>query len=170
MAPRAAAEALCAVLTALQASLGGIPTGYEYRLPTEAEWEYACRAGTTTEFHFGPDLFCNQALFAGTFRSPFYLCNNGIGTVPVASYLPKRVGLYDMHGSVHEWCLDSYAPFSSAAVTNPFVTGGANRIFRGGSWTDNSNHCRSASRGYTSPVGGTTFQGFRVVLAPILVP
>ncbi len=163
------ARAYCAALTAQQA--GNLPAGYEYRLPTEAEWEYACRAGTTTEFHYGAALFCNQARFWFSYHTnPPAYCGNSNGTVPVGSYAPNAFGLYDMHGNVLEWCLDSYASYSSAAVTDPFVTGGPDRVLRGGSWYDDSGVCRSAHRDSFDP--GLTFSdfGFRVVLAPVLVP
>jgi formylglycine-generating enzyme required for sulfatase activity len=165
------ARAYCAALTTQQAGLGNIPAGFEYRLPTEAEWEYACRAGTTTEFHYGPDLFCNQARF---YYSNHSNSSCGLtsfsGTVPVGSYVPNTFGLYDMHGNVWEWCLDSYAPYSSAAVTDPFVTGGPYRVFRGGGWFLYSDGCRSALRNYLDPGDAYGVLGFRVVLAPVLVP
>ncbi len=161
-------RAYCAVLTAQQA--GNLPAGYEYRLPTEAEWEYACRAGTTTEFHYGPDLFCNQAQFTYSHHSNSSCGSNG--TVSVGSYAPNAFGLYDMHGNVWEWCLDSYAAYSSAPVTDPFVTGtgGPLRVIRGGGWGDDSYGCRSAFRFSYDPGYTFTFIGFRVVLAPVLVP
>jgi formylglycine-generating enzyme required for sulfatase activity len=162
------ARAYCAALTAQQA--GNLPAGFEYRLPTEAEWEYACRAGTMTEFHYGPALFCNQARF---FYSDHSNSNCGVtlssGTVPVGSYAPNGFGLYDMHGNVWEWCLDSYAAYSSAAVTDPFATGSPYRVSRGGSWWGFSNGCRSATRSYGN-IGASFVIGFRVVLAPVLVP
>ncbi|MEZ6015025.1 MAG: SUMF1/EgtB/PvdO family nonheme iron enzyme [Planctomycetota bacterium] len=161
------ARAYCAALTAQQA--GNLPAGYEYRLPTEAEWEYACRAGTTTEFHYGPALFCNQARFEFSNHSNSS-CNAGGGTVPVVSYAANAFGLYDMHGNVQEWCLDSYGPYGSAAVTDPFVTGGPFRIFRGGSWGGDSFFCRSAYRSYSDPNYSLNNVGFRVALAPVLVP
>ncbi|MEZ6015018.1 MAG: formylglycine-generating enzyme family protein [Planctomycetota bacterium] len=161
-------RAYCAAPTAQQA--GNLPAGYEYRLPTEAEWEYACRAGTTTEFHYGPDLFCNQASFGSSYHSnPPTWCGN-TSPVPVGTYAQNAFGLYDMHGNVSEWCLDSHAPYTSAAVTDPFVTGGPFRVFRGGSWFSDSDLCRSAFRYYYIP-GLTNYRiGFRVVLAPVLVP
>jgi formylglycine-generating enzyme required for sulfatase activity len=165
------ARAYCAALTAQQ--VGNLPAGYEYRLPTEAEWEYACRAGTTTEFHYGPDLFCNQARFGHSYHSnPPAACSNPNGTAPVGSYAPNAFGLYDIHGNVWEWCLDSYAAYSSASVTNPFVTGGPYRVVRGGSWYNGSDICRSAFRFNGIIVPGITNSdlGFRVVLAPVLVP
>jgi formylglycine-generating enzyme required for sulfatase activity len=162
------ARAYCAALTAQQA--GNLPAGYEYRLPTEAEWEYACRAGTTTEFHYGPSLLCGLARFYYSFHSGSECVGWQSGTMPVGSYAPNAFGLYDMHGNLWEWCLDSWAPYISAAVTDPFVTGGPYRIFRGGSWGSNSRDCRSAFR-YGGVPGFTDHSvGFRVVLAPVLVP
>jgi formylglycine-generating enzyme required for sulfatase activity len=164
------ARAYCATLTAQESSLGNLPPGYEYRLPTEAEWEYACRAGTTTEFNVGADLFCSQANFANSYHS-----NSDCGpftTLPVASYTPNAWGLYDMHGNVWEWCLDMYEAYTSNSVTDPFVTGTFARVLRGGGRLSSaySWECRSAHRRYEGP-GGTSLQpGFRVVLAPILVP
>jgi len=163
-----AARDYCAVLTAEQTASGNIPAGYEYRLPTEAEWEYACRAGTTTEFNTGTGLFCSEAKFSYSYHSNS-TCNSG-GRAPVGSYFPNNWGLYDMHGNVWEWCLDSVANYPSGAVTDPFVTGGPDRVIRGGGWDFDSNGCRSAYRDYLDP-GNTNFNfGFRVVLAPVLVP
>ena len=162
------AVAYCAALTTQQAALGNVPAGYQYRLPTEAEWEYACRAGTTTEFTTGAALFCNDAKFYYSYHSNSS-CNSN-STVAVGSYAPNAWGLYDMHGNVWEWCLDSLALYPSGAVTDPFVTGGPYRVLRGGSWGYYSFRCRSAFRDYYSP-GYTDYgRGFRVVLAPVLVP
>jgi formylglycine-generating enzyme required for sulfatase activity len=163
------ARAYCAALTVQQ--VGSIPAGYEYRLPTEAEWEYACRAGTTTEFHYGPELFCDQARFLYSYHSnPPQCAAAPNGTAPVGSYAPNAFGLFDMHGNVWEWCLDSNGLYSSAAVTDPFVTGGPYRVVRGGSWFDPSSDCRSAVR-YNRVPGNTFWDiGFRVALAPVLVP
>ncbi|MBL8800488.1 MAG: SUMF1/EgtB/PvdO family nonheme iron enzyme [Planctomycetes bacterium] len=163
------AQSYCAALTAQQSALGNVPAGYQYRLPTEAEWEYACRAGTTTEFNVGASLFCYQAKFAYSYHSGSS-CGSS-SHVPVASYAPNAWGLYDMHGNVWEWCLDSYAGYSAGGVTDPFVTGGPSRVLRGGSWGSYSSLCRSANRSYVSAPGLTgSGLGFRVVLAPILVP
>ena len=166
------AQAYGAALTAQQAALGNVPAGYQYRLPTEAEWEYACRAGTTTEFHYGPSLACNQARFSYSFDlTPPASCQNPSGTVPVGSYAPNAWGLYDMHGNVLEWCLDYYAPYSAGAVTDPFVSAGLYRLHRGGGWFYESNLCRSAVRSsFTVPNNSSNGLGLRVVLAPILVP
>jgi formylglycine-generating enzyme required for sulfatase activity len=162
------AQAYCAALTAQQAALGNVPAGYQYRLPTEAEWEYACRAGTTTEFNVGSALFCNQARFGYSYHS-----NSSCGVsghLPVGSYPANAWGLFDMHGNVWEWCLDSFASYPAGAVTDPFVTNGPYRVLRGGSWRSDSNSCRSANRGNGTPGYTDDNFGFRVVLAPVLVP
>jgi formylglycine-generating enzyme required for sulfatase activity len=164
------ARAYCAALTAQQVGLGNVPLGLEYRLPTEAEWEYACRAGTTTEFHTGPALFCNEARFSFSYHSSSECSSWQRGTAPVGSSPPNVFGLYDMHGNVWEWCLDSYAAYSSAAVTDPFVTGSALRVLRGGGWSFSSDFCRSALRGRHGPGSTDDYKGFRVVLGPALVP
>jgi formylglycine-generating enzyme required for sulfatase activity len=164
----ASARAYCAALTAQQSALGGVPPGYEFRLPTEAEWEYACRAGTTTEFSVGASLDCNQANFGFSYHS-----NSTCGstsTVPVASYAPNASGIHDMHGNVWEWCLDSYVPNLTGPITDPFVTGDARRVMRGGGWRSDSAYCRSAVRLWAFESDSVFDFGFRVVLAPILVP
>jgi formylglycine-generating enzyme required for sulfatase activity len=143
-----------------------VPTGYEYRLPTEAEWEYACRAGTTTSWNVGNSLSCANANFY----------NNGYcvwQTSAVGSYSPNAWGLFDMHGNVYEWCLDSYAAYTNSAVSDPFMTGGTNRVMRGGSWGNwyyNLDSCRSASRNFFNSASWHDNIGFRVVLGPIRVP
>jgi formylglycine-generating enzyme required for sulfatase activity len=96
-------------------------------------------------------------------------CNTS-GTATVGSYAPNAFGLYDMHGNAFEWCLDSLAPYNSAAVTDPFVTGGPLRICRGGSWNDGSHACRCAFRRSFVPSTVSHGVGFRIVLAPVLVP
>lgn len=162
------AVAYCAALTSQEQTAGNLVSGYEYRLPTEAEWEYACRAGTTTEFNVGPDLFCGQAQFGYSYHSNSSC--NPISTKTVGGYAPNAFGLYDMHGNVWEWCLDSYAAYSAGSVTDPFVLGGPYRVIRGGSLAFDSYNCRSAFRGYVSP--GLLYNGigFRVVLSRVLVP
>ncbi len=162
------ARAYCAALTAQEQAAGNVPAGMEYRLPTEAEWEYACRAGTTTEFNVGAGLFCGQAIFGYSYHSNSS-CNSG-SPVNVGSYSANAFGLYDMHGSVWEWCLDSYAGYSGASQTDPFVTGGLVRVLRGGGWNNFSYNCRATIRNYYSPGFLYNTFGFRVVLAPVLVP
>jgi formylglycine-generating enzyme required for sulfatase activity len=163
------ALAYCSALTAQETAFGNVPAGMEYRLPTEAEWEYACRAGTTTEFSIGADLFCADARFWSSQHSGSSCGIDPLaGTTETGSYTANAFGLYDMHGNVWEWCLDTYANYSSAAVTDPFVSGGANQVLRGGSWGDVSSSCRSAHRNNSSPSYLNGGVGFRVVLADII--
>jgi formylglycine-generating enzyme required for sulfatase activity len=160
------ARSYCAALHAQQAALGAVPSGYEYRLPTEAEWEYACRAGTTTSWNVGDALDCSQT---NHYSSSFDAYCVG-QTSAVGIHAPNAWGLFDMHGNVYEWCLDSYGDYPSSAATDPFVTGGPYRVLRGGSWDGDPVDCRSAFRSGDVP-GGRDFRvGFRVVLAPVLVP
>jgi formylglycine-generating enzyme required for sulfatase activity len=157
------AMAYCAALTATEAAAGRLPAGYQYRLPTEAEWEYVCRAGTTTEWNTGASLTTSQANFM-----------NGVGqTAIVGSYAANPFGLFDTHGNVWEWCLDLWegtANYPSSAVSDPYVSSGPFRVARGGSWGNTADFCRSASRGLNFPGGTGDGTGFRVVLAPVLVP
>ncbi|MBL4770406.1 MAG: formylglycine-generating enzyme family protein [Planctomycetes bacterium] len=162
------ARAYCAVLTTRERALGNLRPGLEYRLPTEAEWEYACRAGTTTEFNIGPDLLCIDAKFGRLYRGG-PSCNSN-STVNVGSYPANGWSLYDMHGNVWEWCLDSFENYSAASMTDPLVTGGVSRIIRGGHRGSYSYHCRSAMRWHTNPIFLNFGIGFRIVLAQALAP
>lgn len=166
-----AAQLYCMALNSQQSALGAIPQGYHYRLPTEAEWEYACRAGTTTEFNTGPDIVCNQAQIGAT-RSPCPGPNQCgyVSTAAVDSYTPNAWGLKNMHGNVREWCLDSFELYTPGSSVDPFVTGGQFRTIRGGSWDLPSEFVRSAFRALYLPGHGDWGTGIRVVLAPILVP
>jgi formylglycine-generating enzyme required for sulfatase activity len=152
----------CDALNAAETLAGRVPPGYQYRLPTEAEWEYCCRAGTTTEWNTGSGLSPLQANYGST------------QTRVVGSYAANPWGLFDTHGNVWEWCLDSWdvsVNYPSSQVSDPLVLGHAGRVFRGGGWAFGDTDCRSAYRGYYysgSPNG--PYIGFRIVLAPILVP
>ncbi len=133
--------------------LNGLVSGGGFRLPTEAEWEYAARAGTTTPFHTGRCLDTNQANYDG--NHPLDGCSKGEyrgTTVKVASFAPNAWGLYDMHGNVWEWVEDWHGNYPSGSVTDP--TGpsqGTDRIRRGGSWYFRAKLCRSAYRGIFAP-------------------
>ncbi|MDD3723587.1 MAG: formylglycine-generating enzyme family protein [Lutibacter sp.] len=135
------------------------------RLPTEAEWEYACRAGTTTPFNTGNNLTTSQANYHGNY--PYN--NNAKGvyrekTTPVGSFAPNAWGLYDMHGNVWEWCSDWYGDYSTSAQTNPKgPSSGSYRVLRGGSWINYADYCRSARRGYDTPDSRDDCIGFRLV-------
>ena len=138
--------------------------GNKYRLPTEAEWEYACRAGSTTPFSFGRCLSTDQANYNGHY--PLSGCSKGKyreKTVSVANFLPNDWGLYDMHGNVWEWCQDWYENYSSGSVTDPKgPSSGARRVGRGGSWDDGARLCRSANRADGSPGNRDDGLGFRL--------
>jgi formylglycine-generating enzyme len=165
------AVAYCAVLTAQEQALEQLPAGYVYRLPTEAEWEYACRAGTTNATAFGDSLSSMLANFDG--NNPYHGATKGPlinQTTNVGSYTPNLWGLYDMHGNVAEWCWDWYwTDLPTGSVTDP--TGhdtGVFRVVRGGCWTYTGRDCRSATRDKRKPEEKHNYLGFRVVLAPAL--
>jgi formylglycine-generating enzyme required for sulfatase activity len=158
------AMAYCSTRTAMEAAAGRIPAGYQYRLPTEAEWEYCCRAGTTTEWNIGTSLACGQANIGG--------CGPSETTIG-GTYSANAWGLFDMHGNVFEWCLDLWnatANYPSSAVSDPLVSTGSFRIIRGGDWLYSAAGSRSALRYGYDPGFAYGSIGFRVVLAPILVP
>jgi len=136
-------------------------TGKTYRLPTEAEREYACRAGSVTAFNTGNTITVQQANFVnaeGQYRA---------NTVPVDSFAPNAFGLYNMHGNVWEWCSDWYGDYGSGMVTNPVGPAtGSDRVLRGGSWNYNAEYCRSAYRSYDTPGYRNSNVGFRLVFVP----
>ena len=137
-------------------------TGQIVRLPTEAEWEYACRAGTTTDWNTSASLSTSQANFAGAIGQ----------TSAVGSYAANPWGLHDMHGNVFEWCLDSWdgsANYPAGPVSDPWVTSGPDRVLRGGGYGASSSGCRSASRLGNTPSYMANGVGFRAVLAPVLL-
>jgi formylglycine-generating enzyme required for sulfatase activity len=139
-----------------------------YRLPTEAEWEYACRAGTTTPFYTGRCLGTDQANYDGNY--PLKGCPKGEfrqKTTPVGSFPSNPFGLYDMHGNVWEWCQDWHGPYPSEPVVDP--TGpatGSVRVRRGGGWFNVGRVCRSAYRGAFAPAFRYWDGGFRLVRRP----
>jgi formylglycine-generating enzyme required for sulfatase activity len=134
-------------------------TGREYRLPSEAEWEYACRAGTTTPFHFGETITTDLANYDG--NSTYANAPKGKyrqQTTDVGSFLPNGFGLYDMHGNVWEWCADDWHIWLNSDKSN------TTKVLRGGSWYYYPWICRSAVRYYYSPAIDINFGlGFRIV-------
>jgi formylglycine-generating enzyme required for sulfatase activity len=166
----------CAHLTQQEAAAGRLPAGWVYRLPTESEWEFACRAGTTTAFNFGSAIHGGMANFYDYWEydasiGGVYVPNPAVPwlarTTTVGSYPTNAWGLSDMHGNVWEWCGDWYDNYPAGSVTNPQgPASGTYRVFRGGSWLDLGANCRSAQRNYFSPSYSDYSVGFRVVLAP----
>ena len=159
----------------LSARDGEARAGRRYRLPTEAEWEYACRARTTTASHYGDTLSSMRANFNGLF--PYGKADKGPylrRTSKVGSYAPNAFGLYDMHGNVAEWCSDyydkDYYPHSPRENPQGPAQGVLStdyndyyRVARGGSWLDEGRACRSACRYRAMPSDGYHMIGFRVV-------
>jgi formylglycine-generating enzyme required for sulfatase activity/serine/threonine protein kinase len=146
----------------------GDKLGKRFRLPTEAEWEYAARAGSITAFHFGETISTEQANYDGNRTD-----GEGRSGVqrnepkPVGSFPPNSWGLHDMHGNVWEWCSDWYGPYPSGGVTDPPGAGtGYARVLRGGSWDSSQVACRSAHRFFRNPEVREIIIGCRLVLCP----
>jgi len=159
----------CAKLTTSERSAGRLPSGYVYRLPTEAEWEYGCGAGTTTATAFGDSLssthanFNGDSAYNGAAKGPYLKTTTKVGSFPSNAW-----GLYDMHGNVWEWCQDWYGSYPGGSVTDPQDPSSGwwipVRVIRGGSWGSGGRLCRTAYRSaYNQDFNR---MGFRVVLAP----
>jgi len=183
----------CAKLNERARAEGSLPAGYEFRLPTEAEWEYACRAGTTTASYAGPLRFLSNNNAPALDAIAWYSGNSSVGYNAVRGWdtstwnnkqypggqagvrsvglkQANAWGLHDMIGNVYEWCFD-YAgeALPGGSVSDP--TGpksGIDRIVRGGSWHSDAAFCRSAYRTWNVPDGRLPFIGFRIALAPII--
>ena len=157
-------EAFCVKLTELARRSGELPKTWEFRLPTEAQWEYACRAGTTTATAFGETLSSKQANFKG---APYNGGEPGPSfghAVKVGSYPPNAWGLHDMHGNTFEWCRDWYHERLPGGVDpDLYKVKGTSRVRRGGCWSDEGWPCRSASRLRFEPERCYDHIGFRVV-------
>jgi uncharacterized protein (TIGR02996 family) len=141
----------CQALTRKDGLKVGLPS--PYRLPTEAEWEYACRGATATAFSFGDQLTPARANFHANYaRRPEQPGSQRQETTPVGLFPANAWGLTDMHGNVFEWCADAYAVYSDRDATDPCVEdGGEVRILRGGSWHSLAGRCRSACRAWGPP-------------------
>jgi formylglycine-generating enzyme required for sulfatase activity len=134
-----------------------------YRLPTEAEWEYACRAGTTTPFSTGNNITTNQANYNGTPYNNNAKGQNRLRTMPVFTFEPNPWGLHEMHGNVSEWCWDWYGDYVSTAQTDPTgASFGTYRVIRGGSWNNSAAGARSALRNTIAPSYRYASVGFRL--------
>lgn len=167
----------CARLTERERAEGRLPAGFVYRLPTEAEWEHACRAGTTTRFDFGDDLGYTEIEAHAWMRMTSWVLPQPPGvsvpfesvyytTHPVGAKKPNRLGLYDLRGNVWEWCWDAWSPqLPGGSVTDPQGPGaGGEHVIRGGGWSSFAQWCRSA---YRMPWDDRRmyFMGLRPVLA-----
>ena len=151
--------AFCRKLTERERAAGRLPDGYEYTLPTEAQWEYACRAGSVGAYAGDLDAIA------------WYGNNSGNRTHPAGTKLPNAWGLYDMHGNVWEWCRDWYGDYPGGTVTDPAgPSQGSLRVCRGGSWYNVASRCRSALRDGYYPGYRIYDLGFRLVLAPAPSP
>jgi formylglycine-generating enzyme required for sulfatase activity len=159
------AKAFCQKLSANE--------GKTYRLPTEAEWEYACRAGTKTAFHFGDMISTDQANFRGDEASVFTNDKKGEyckRTMKVGSFPTNAWGLHDMHGNVWQWCEDWFAReyYSNSPETDPLNDKiGFSRVVRGGRWNILARGCRSANRFGHAPEGQHIYLGFRVARSSV---
>jgi formylglycine-generating enzyme required for sulfatase activity len=151
----------CGQLTARERTAGRISTNWAYRLPKEAEWEYACRAGTTNRFYYGDDP---TYTLLGDYA--WYLLNSGSTTHPVGQKQPNSWLLYDMSGNVWEWCSDWYGTYPGGSVTDPKgPTSGSWRVVRGGCSGTGGRGCRSACRSNAAMSDSSSAVGLRVVLA-----
>lgn len=150
----------CKWLTARELRYNRIPDGYIYRLPTEAEWEYCCRAGSLTKFFFGDSE--NKLI-----EYAWYKKNSHGKSQRVGQKKPNQWGLHDMLGNVWEWCQDKYGDYSESPAIDPFgSSSGVGFSRRGGSWINDADHCRSAYRNHWEAKSAYKYLGFRLVLAP----
>ena len=186
------ANTFCLKITEITRRIGILSPDEEFRLPTEAEWEYACRAGTTTSLPSGKEIYIlgennaplvdEIAWYGGNSSVDFTGANGELtikwrekqfpggvaGPHPVGEKQANNWGLFDTIGNVWEWCCDGYADYPTTATINPKgSTKGGSYVLRGGSWNFGARFCRSACRGGTIPIDRSFEIGFRVVVAPV---
>jgi serine/threonine protein kinase len=159
----------CTILTEIEHDAGRLPKDYEYSLPTEAQWEYACKAGRNSFFSFGDRIDSSLANFNGNY--PFGGGRKGDyrqKPLPVGSFTPNGWGLYDMHGNVSEWCYDWYGKYNLRDTKDP--TGakkGSGHVTRGGAWHSDGESCTSGARDYEKTESKNSYLGFRLALRPV---
>ena len=147
---------------------GRLPAGYRFDLPTEAQWEYACRAGTATALNNGSNLTAESGECSNMNAVGWYCDNRGSdGHKEVGLKQPNAWGLYDMHGNVYEWCRDWYGPYKGDAIDPVGPARGTYRVLRGGGWDISARRCRSAFRFNDKPTYKLNYIGFRLALVPI---
>ena len=164
----------CERLTDRERARGTIRPDWEYRLPTEAQWEYACRAGTETAYSFGDDpaelhRHGNYSEISGNFVGGARDHDDGHQySAPVGSYPenPNPWGFYDLHGNVFEWCLDAFVSYGDDTRTDPYTERGPNRVSRGGGFSNTAADCRSANRDAGRPASRSDTLGLRPALVP----
>jgi formylglycine-generating enzyme required for sulfatase activity len=148
-------------LNSIEQSAGRLPNGWKYVLPTEAEWEYACRAGTTTAYSWGNDINASRANY--NWDGGGNDGNDSKQTVEIGQFSANPWGFFDMHGNVREWVHDWKSNYLGGALTDPAgPASGSSRVIRGGSWTNDGSNLRSARRNYITPSFRGYALGFRV--------
>lgn len=162
----------CRQLTERERTAGRLPAGYAYNLPTEAQWEYACRAGATGPTYAGMNTaenVGNIAWYSGNAASGYTgkAVRNGAGPRAVAQKQPNAWGLYDMYGNIWQWCRDWYGPYAGGSVTDPVGPAeGSGRVNRGGSFGNSATDERAARRATNPPPEASAYRGFRLALCP----
>jgi sulfatase modifying factor 1 len=154
------ATEFCRKLSDQERRAGRLPADWEYRLPTEAQWEYACRAGEKARFTFGDDESELE-------KYAWYLKNSDNATHEVGQNRGNSWGLHDMHGNVCEWCRDWYAKDLPGGTDSDVPEGASRRVLRGGCWSNGGKHCRSANRDWDAPGDRYDDYGFRVALVQV---